>query len=74
MGAQYRTRGGGERLKLYFDSIESFIAMGGHGPYVWAAYGITVGVMLALVWTPVARRRRFIREQLGRIRREERQQ
>ena len=33
---------------MYFDSLEALLAMEGHGPYVWAAYGITL-LVLALV-------------------------
>ncbi|MEJ2681236.1 MAG: heme exporter protein CcmD [Gammaproteobacteria bacterium] len=41
-----------------FETIDAFWAMGGHGFYVWAAYGmwfVTLGVLL--VQTAVARRR-----------------
>ena len=49
-------------MKLQFDSWAAFIAMNGHGPYVWAAYGITFACLAALVWIPIAQKRRFIRE------------
>ena len=26
-----------------------FLSMGSHGPYVWAAYGVALGVVVALV-------------------------
>ncbi len=54
---------------MSFDSFGDFLAMGGHGFYVWWAYLLTaVVVALILVW-PVWRRRRFLREQRGRLRR-----
>lgn len=35
---------------MAFDSLSAFLAMGGHGVYVWAAWGVTglllVGVVL----------------------------
>lgn len=37
--------------------------MSGHGPYVWACYGITFVVLLYLVVQPIRRRRRFIHRQ-----------
>lgn len=37
--------------------------MSGHGPYVWACYGITFVVLLYLVLRPIRRRRRFIHRQ-----------
>lgn len=38
-----------------FHSLGEFLAMGGHGPYVWSAYGVAV---LVLVWLVVAPLRR----------------
>jgi heme exporter protein D len=35
---------------MAFDTITEFLAMGGYGFYVWLSYGITVLVLLALVW------------------------
>ncbi len=58
---------------MYFESFDAFIAMGGHGPYIWAAYGITLVVMAGLVWAPLSRRQRFLTEQRQRARREQRQ-
>lgn len=37
---------------MYFDSWEAFISMGGHGPFVWAAYGVTLVTMMFLVLKP----------------------
>lgn len=33
-----------------FDSLAAFLAMGGHGPFVWGAWGLSAGVILALVF------------------------
>lgn len=52
---------------MSFDSFAEFLAMGGHGFYVWWSYLLTaVVVAFVLVW-PLWRRRRFLREQRGRI-------
>lgn len=37
-----------------------FLAMGGHGLYVWLAYGISFVVLTALGLRPIMARRRFI--------------
>lgn len=34
---------------MYFDSFNDFIAMGGHGLYVWLSYGIFALIMLWIV-------------------------
>ncbi len=46
----------------YFDSFADFVAMGGHGPYVWSAYGVSLSVLLWLVLRPIGRRRQILRQ------------
>lgn len=36
---------------MYFESVEAFLQMGKHGPYVWSAYGIS----FLLITTEVVR-------------------
>lgn len=48
---------------MQFDSLQALWQMGGHGPYVWSAYAITLITLVGIVWAPLARRRRFLREQ-----------
>jgi heme exporter protein D len=55
---------------MYFDSLEALLAMEGHGPYVWAAYGITLLVLALVLSAPGRRRRRLLREVRGELRRE----
>ena len=43
-----------------FDSIDAFIAMGGHGPYVWAAYGLSLAIMAWLAIAPLRRQRALL--------------
>lgn len=50
-------------MKFQFDSFSSFMAMNGHGLFVWAAYGITFAVLVYLLVSPLLQRRRFLREQ-----------
>ena len=42
-------------------AISNYLAMGGHGPYVWSAYGITFAVLLVSGWAAARRHRRALR-------------
>lgn len=46
--------------QFQFDNLTAFVAMGGHGPYVWAAYGVGLLVMAWLVIRPMLQKRRFL--------------
>jgi heme exporter protein D len=37
--------------------VTEFLAMGGHGAYVWSAYGITLAVLIINVWLVRSKRR-----------------
>ncbi|MGM8228472.1 heme exporter protein CcmD [Cellvibrio sp. ARAG 10.3] len=50
-------------MNFQFDSFASFMAMNGHGPFVWAAYGITFVVLVYLLVSPLLQRRQFLRQQ-----------
>lgn len=56
---------------MKFDSFADFIAMGGHGPFVWSVYALTVVVLVALVVVPLRKRNRFFSEQHMRMKREQ---
>lgn len=43
-----------------FDSLLAFMAMGGHGIYVWACYAITLGVLALLAVVPLWQRRQLV--------------
>lgn len=45
---------------MYFDNLQSLLFMEGHGVYVWAAYLVTVLVIMAALTVPVRRRRRLL--------------
>jgi len=53
-----------------FDSLQDFLQMSGHGPYVWSAYVISIAVMLWLVISPLRRRRQLLTGVLRQQRRE----
>lgn len=55
---------------MYFDSLSALLHMEGHGIYVWGVYGVALIIVTGLVLGPVIKRRRFIREEAGRLRRE----
>lgn len=56
---------------LQFDSFADFLAMGGHGVFVWAVYALTFAVLTGLALSPLMKKRRFLLEQSMRIRREQ---
>ena len=56
---------------MYFESFAEFLAMGKHGPYVWSAYGITLAVLALNVVLPILARRRYLKDEARRLRREE---
>ena len=41
-------------------ALATFFQMGGHGLYVWLAYGIAWVVLIVLATRPVLSRRRFL--------------
>lgn len=47
---------------MRFDSLADFIAMGGHGPFVWSAYAIAfVVIVFNFVWPVVLKKRHISR-------------
>ena len=56
-------------LDSYFDSLNAFLQMGGHGFYVWLSYALALAVVVYNTVAPLVRRRRFLAAQRGRIRR-----
>ena len=55
---------------MQFASLQAFLAMGGHAPYVWTAYGVTLVVILYILCAPLLAQRRFVREERQRLLRE----
>jgi heme exporter protein D len=48
---------------MYFASFAEAWHMAGHGPYVWVSYGVTLLVIVALVWWPLQKRQQLIDQQ-----------
>lgn len=58
---------------MQFESVAAFLDMGGHGGYVWAAYGLTLAVLAWNLVAPWLARRSFLADEARRMRREEAQ-
>jgi len=54
-----------------FNSVSEFLAMGGHGLYVWLSYGLGLVVIVANLVLPKLSRNRLLAEQKRRLRRED---
>lgn len=54
---------------MSFESFEGFLAMGGHGLYVWLAYGAALIIVLGNVASVRVARRRFFRQARGLVKR-----
>ena len=51
-------------MKFQFESMADFIAMSGHGPYVWASYAITFAVLIFLLISPLLQKKAFVKQQI----------
>ena len=58
-------------MQFQFENFASFLAMNGHGPFVWSAYGVALLVMAALVAAPILRQKKLRREFGRQMRQEE---
>ena len=56
---------------MYFDSVSAMLAMDGHGVYVWSAYFIAIAVVVALLLAPGRRRRKFLQNLSGELKRQQ---
>lgn len=55
---------------MAFESLAALLAMGGHAPYVWSAWGLTAALLVGSAWHAHAERRRLLRDLRRRNRRE----
>ena len=56
---------------MQFSSLNEALQMGGHGIYVWAAYGLTLLVLGSNVIAPILKRKALMKELKRSIAREE---
>ena len=47
---------------MYFESFSEVLAMGGHGFYVWLAYGVSTLAIVYLLLGPILRKRQLLAE------------
>lgn len=52
---------------MAFDSFDAFIAMGGHGPYVWACYAVFFALTFVLVFWSKRQRLAALRQVTNRL-------
>ncbi|TFH88418.1 heme exporter protein CcmD [Billgrantia azerbaijanica] len=57
---------------MAFDSFQDFVAMGGHAPYVWAAWAVTLALLAGSGLHARFEHRRTLRNLARRVRRERR--
>ncbi|MDI5935881.1 heme exporter protein CcmD [Halomonas kalidii] len=57
---------------MAFASFGEFLGMGGHGPYVWAAWAVTAALLGGIVLHARSERRHLLRNLQRRARRERR--
>jgi heme exporter protein D len=53
-----------------FDSFSDFIAMGGHGFYVWLSYAIALVVVVINIVNPALQKKKIVSDLVRRLRRE----
>lgn len=56
---------------MYFSSFSEFVAMGGHAPYVWSAYGAMVLGLSLLIWRQHRRERAWLLQQQRLLKRQQ---
>ncbi|MDI3322857.1 heme exporter protein CcmD [Pontibacterium granulatum] len=55
---------------MSFDSFSEFLAMDGHGQYVWLSYAIALVLFVVNLVSPLLRKKQLIAELKRRLRRE----
>lgn len=55
---------------MSFNSVSEFVNMGGHGFFVWTAYGIALIVLVYNIINPMVIHSRFVKMQKQNLRRE----
>ena len=56
--------------EFQFQSVAEFLSMGGHALYVWSSYGFFAVIIAFNLIQPAVARRRIIRQQQARLRRD----
>ena len=56
---------------MFFDDLSSFLAMGGHGQYVWLSYGLAALIVAINFIVPALTRKKIIKDIERQLRREQ---
>ena len=49
-------------MEFQFDSLQDFVSMSGHGPYVWACYIMVALVLTYLLLSPLWQKKQLLKE------------
>ena len=50
-------------MTFQFESLDAFLAMKGHGPYVWACYMIVYFALIYLSLSPLLAKKAYLKQQ-----------
>jgi heme exporter protein D len=50
-------------MRFQFESFADFLAMNGHGIYVWACYAIAYSILIYLTVSPILEKKSFLKQQ-----------
>ena len=59
---------------MYFNNLEQLMLMGGHGPYVWSAFAVTIAALVWLVLAPIINHRALLKDVARDLQREQARQ
>ncbi|MBM7072973.1 heme exporter protein CcmD [Shewanella sp. 202IG2-18] len=57
---------------MQFDSLQSFLQMGGYAAYVWASFGVCFASLLILIFFSATKERKILKEIATKLEREQR--
>ncbi|WP_250657691.1 heme exporter protein CcmD [Alkalimarinus coralli] len=55
---------------MNFENFSDFLAMGGHGLYVWLSYGVAMLIFVANVILPMRKKKDIVKKHVQRLKRE----
>lgn len=55
---------------MSFESFSDFLAMGGHGLYVWLSYGVATLIFVTNIVLPMKKKKEIVKKHVQRLKRE----
>lgn len=55
---------------MSFESFSDFLAMGGHGLYVWLSYGVAALIFIGNIVLPMKKKKDIVKKHVQRLKRE----